>query len=157
MFWFTAVRSHDYVDSRSTDMCVSQPDARHTIDVRYCFISLVSTCRFSSHCRLSTALRRTTYRLQLKPHSQAYFRQPQPGENQDVWISFTVDRNKKARTGLERRRDPSSCANVQPMLKCFQSDVVEPTWWRSVSKNVRRPVGIGEDIELMMWLKARRP
>lgn len=155
--WFTAVKYHDHVGSRSTDMFVSQPDAKHTIGVRYCFISLVSTCRFSSHCRLSTAFRRTTYRLQFKPQSQAYFRQPQPGENQDVWISFTVEWNKKARTGLEQRKDPSSCANMQPMPECFQSDVVEPIWWRSVSKNIRKPVGIGEDVELMMWLKVRRP
>ena len=57
----------------------------------------------------------------------------------------------------ERRKDPSRCANVQPMLECFQSEVVEPIWWRSVSKNVRRPVWIGEDVELMVWMKARRP
>ena len=26
-----------------------------------------------------------------------------------------------------------------------------------MSKNVRRPVRIGEDVELMVWMKARRP
>lgn len=51
------VKSHDGIDSRSTDMFVSQ-QAQNTAYVRYCFISLVFTCRFfkplSSLCPITT-------------------------------------------------------------------------------------------------------
>ena len=54
----------------------------------------------------------------LKSQSQAYFCHPQPGENKDVWIRFTVEWYKKARIG----RNEEKTLHVAPMCnQCWSA------------------------------------
>jgi hypothetical protein len=122
----SSVKSHNSIDSRSIDKFVSQ-QVQSTAYVRYCFISLVFTCRFLNLYRLSAALRRSAYRLPPQVSISGFYRQPSLERTKDVLIS-TYSNGTRAR-GRSREKT-LQLRQLQPMPEYFQSDVMEPIWWR---------------------------